>query len=249
MQKRKMTKRPRDPDFKHWVDGGNDSNGNELTCRDLNDRLVYTPDFPQLRKYALTPVFIYDNMMLGQSSHYQIAGGTYYGKAHTMTDFFEMRSLGHSPVVMSSDKSKDSKFAYVRGQVWGLDVERVHILDEFMKNGFEYQRMIKPVFLEDQGQYNFEHGGHSYLKCHMYIGLQSYWKDRNTSTHPTKIYRTHVSERMKDRPFFEWDAPQSVLNFGRQQNPQNNNQNLPWHGGYPGMMDDDDERSYGGWVM
>lgn len=245
-----MQKRPKDNGFCHWVDGGIDSNGDELICRDANERMMYTPDFPELRVMKMVPVFVYDNMMSDQSHHYMINGAVYFGRGHTMTDFYEMKSGGTIPVVMPvKDKGPSVRYGYVRGEIFGMDIERIHVMDNYNRNGEEFQRIIRPIYLEDQAEYNIQNNGRSYIKCHMYMGRPEYWENRKLASHHIKTYRNGVPERMKDRNFFEWDNNKGGSLFGRNaENLQNKAIMAHADWGYPhgrGPMTDDDLVNYG----
>lgn len=208
----------RQPDQKMWFQGGDNtaSWGDELLLRDLGQRSRYTPDFNILRERAMSPVFIYDDCRFGHDKHYLIAGGVYLGKAHTMTDFFTMEKATHYPIVRKAVKDiRSVDYGYIRGEVWGLDVERIHVLDDYYRNGVEHARSEVPMFYEEQSAFNHSAGGRSYLKTWVYMANEVFWRDKQTSKTKTFTLDKGVPERMKDKRFYEWYSPVRHLSFAQ----------------------------------
>lgn len=203
----KTVSQPRNPyqgDRQPWWLGGDMSWGDVNLCRQLAGRSHYTPDFHELKWKKRIPVFVYGEQMTDGGHNYMLQGAEYYGRGRTMTDFFTMKSGGFMPVAFE-DKGKTSQnFGYIRGEVWGVTVEHIHLLDNYEKNTIEYNRTVKPIFLEDQKEYNRMNGNRSYLKCWMYLGDPRFWEGQVLADHPITTYRAGVSSHLIDRKIFEW---------------------------------------------
>src|SRR5690606_28841461 len=110
-----------------------------------------------------------------------------------------------NPVVFDSVDEGHKDNRKVRGEVYEVQIEHLHMLDILHRNRVSTRRTLRNIILEDtkpSGCRLSNASGLSVQKCFMYIGSIQYWKDydltcRNTVTDVKK-------EGLTDVPFYEW---------------------------------------------
>lgn len=148
-------------------------------CKRLDLRTRRTPDFAFLRLLQEIPVFVYGEEKFGGLSCDLLEGAKYYGHGYTLSARYEMRISSGGPSVFEVPEAAAGK-AYVRGEVYGVQVEHLHLLDMMYLSGFHHRRISKNIYLEEQSPDGCKKvGDKSYLDAFMYLGIHDHFKDKN----------------------------------------------------------------------
>lgn len=169
----------------------------------LERRGFWTPDFHILNRYKSIPIFLYGTEMTDGINNDLLRGAKFLGKAHTLSPKFWMKQTSINPIVFDSHLEAHKDNRKVRGEVYEVQVEHVHMLDVFHRNRVSVKRTNRNIIFEDckpQGGKDFK--GMSVFNCMMYIGSKTYWKDYDLKHRITVSYAK--KENIKDTPFYEW---------------------------------------------
>lgn len=167
--------------------------------KELQRRLDFTPDFPELRKYKSIPLFVYDDFKIGHLGNQMfVERAKYLGKGRTATNRYRMKMFEKENIpVLFEDDSQGSGFAM--GEVYAIEPEVLLDIDEHVVQGICMQRITRNVFLLDQETPFRSRGNfHPSLKCYMYLGRSDYWE--HMTTFPCQVYVDTQSKRR----FYTW---------------------------------------------
>lgn len=186
---------------------------------DANDALRYTYDAPLLETQRRWLVFVYDGFQMHHPLHKKIVelGALNMNKdvnrddpvhGYTVSRMVLWKHMGKRvfPVPLYGvhkhfqnrpkwDLTGGQGFA-VKGQLFSLDWKGIAELDEFYKNGVEYQRHRVHVLipyhyeLEDtDGRISTSLRHETIINAYMYVGVQSYWDEHlDGSFAPVKVF-------------------------------------------------------------
>jgi gamma-glutamylcyclotransferase (GGCT)/AIG2-like uncharacterized protein YtfP len=174
----------------------------------LKRRGWITPDFSSLKFMKAIPLFVYGTEKTDGTDHHFLEGAKLLGYGHTLSAKFWMKQTSINPIVFDSmsEENKDNK--RVRGEIYEVQVEHLHMLDILHKNRICVRRTMRNVVAEDCRPVNAptqRSTGLSIGKCHMYIGSKMYWKDYDLRLRATTSYvKEKGKEALVDIPFYEW---------------------------------------------
>jgi gamma-glutamylcyclotransferase (GGCT)/AIG2-like uncharacterized protein YtfP len=174
-------------------------------ARRLSVRSRLTPDFSTLKKFKSIPLFVYGTEMTDGTDNGLLSGARYLGRAHTLSSKFWMKQTTISPIIFDSlhENHKDNR--KVRGEIYEVRVEHIHLLDVFHRNTIATKRTCRNVILEDcrpSGARLVPLTDLAIQNCHVYIGKKNYWKDYELQHRMVTSYAK--KEGIRDIPFYEW---------------------------------------------
>lgn len=147
----------------------------------LRNRGAYTPDFKDLKKdYGnLFPVMVVDSFRKGRVDNHLLQDFPYFGQCVTLEDSYCLMKYGReeSFLILESGESKklfnlqNGNFKRVEGDVYGVPLDYIYVLDNIYKNGEKHQRLETPVMLLDQPNNPLINN------CLFYCGCLPYWKN------------------------------------------------------------------------
>lgn len=173
---------------------------------DDEQRLQFTPDYPQLSQKKSHLVFIHDDMMQTQQNHKLVVDGSLsgfypftYGYTTRRFSFVKKElALKSFPVALDlRDTSELPAFmantSRIRGEIYAVRPQTLIDLDTHRQNGVQFQRTRVNINIgtrklrrhnrnEKAGHPNVEYvlGKEEMFsqQCWMYIGREDYWKDQ-----------------------------------------------------------------------
>jgi gamma-glutamylcyclotransferase (GGCT)/AIG2-like uncharacterized protein YtfP len=141
----------------------------------LKVRSRWTPDFHHLRKFPEIPVLIYDQLRRGGDDHDLLKGANYHGLGHTAIGYFSLGKHHNNVVAFREDEHCMFK-GHIRGEVYTVSVEHIHVLDRTYMNLKRYSRLPVRVQLENitpKGAFIFR--DLASVQCILYVGKEDYW--------------------------------------------------------------------------
>jgi gamma-glutamylcyclotransferase (GGCT)/AIG2-like uncharacterized protein YtfP len=167
----------------------------------LLQRQFKTPDFASLRMFKEIPVLCYGVDMTNGEAHHLLKGANYYGKGHTVSNKFLMKEGPRYPVVFEVGESNLHKNK-IRGEVYGVDVRHIHMLDEFFDNGRIFKRTKRNIFMEGDAPPGTRKLNTAFTTpAYIYLGRTVHWKDVNMKNRYTTRYG---GGKFAGMPFFEF---------------------------------------------
>ena len=133
-------------------------------------------------------VAVYGTLKRGLSNSSLLSGQQFLGQGVTL-DKFWMRDTGGFPVLFHGD------VAPVRVEVYGVNDQVLAKLDQLEWNGRMFVRTYHEILV---GAHN------SRLKCFMYLGVEDFWKKRQSGLRDV----TPVDEVLEWRP--DYTRPRSA---------------------------------------
>lgn len=162
--------------------------------QELQRRLVFTPDFGELRKHYYIPLFVYDDFKSGHlGNNVLIDRAKYLGKGRTCTSSYKMKIFEKENIpVLFGSETPHSGFAL--GEVYAIKPDVILEIDEHLCQGMCMERVQRNIFLLDQeGPLRSKGKFRPSLKCFMYIGNKDYWED--ITTFPCPVHIDHTTRR------------------------------------------------------
>lgn len=171
----------------------------------LNRRGWITPDFSRLKLMKSIPLFVYGTEMTDGTDNHFLEGAKLLGHGHTLSAKFWMKQTAINPIVFDSVQEDHKDNRKVRGEVYEVQIEHIHMLDVLHKNRISTRRTLRNIVFEDAKPPNCP--AHTKLnmavgKCFTYIGSKTYWKDYDLKFRVVKNYIK--KEGLTDIPFYEW---------------------------------------------
>jgi gamma-glutamylcyclotransferase (GGCT)/AIG2-like uncharacterized protein YtfP len=173
--------------------------------RRLKHRNFVTPDMSKLKLVKSIPLFVYGTDMKNGNDHGVLEGAKYLGKGHTLSKKFWMKQTTINPIVFDSVTEGHKDNRQVRGEVYEVQVEHIHLLDVMHRNMISTRRTSRNIVFEDCNPTNgrlHQLKGFSVVNCFMYVGSKHYWKDYELRH---RMVESRVKkEGIEDVPFYEW---------------------------------------------
>lgn len=180
-----------------------------IFSKPLLERGIWTPDFHHLRQYEAIPLFVYGKYQKNGVNKHILEGAQFISNAHTLLARFEMKEDDYSnaTVFAYSNNEEPKKQKYnIKGELWAVNVEHIHILDRRARNGQQYIRIKTKISIEnpnalpDDGR---RYRGLPYIEAYIYVGNPEYYKDKKLYSENVKQFPMH--QDLKNLSFQEYD--------------------------------------------
>ena len=174
-------------------------------ARQFRVRSTLTPDFSTLKFMKTIPLFIYGTEMENGIDNGLLNGATYLGKAHTLDSKYWMKQSSVHPIVFDHHVEGHKDNRRVRGEVYSVRVEHIHLLDVLHRNRISVRRTLRNIVFEDTMPVNASHhtiSGMGVSRCFMYLGSNKYWKDYDLRLRVTTNFVAR--DGLRNTPFYEW---------------------------------------------
>lgn len=144
-------------------------------CNQLRIRERVTPDFSELTLFKEIPLFTYGEEMDKGRWNYLLEGAKRYGSAHSVSPNFVMKTDAslRNPVVFEVDANHETR-AKIRGVLYGVTVEHIHMLDGILRNRKDRIRVKRGFLCERQIPGVVAYRQMSFIKAYIYLGSEEY---------------------------------------------------------------------------
>lgn len=168
-------------------------------------RNSFTPDFLDLKLQEYIPVFVYGTLKIGQKRFDILQDQVYLGEAYTATQNYLMENSEMDFPIAFDAKVVNPKSASLFGEVFLVKPEIMLELDRIESNGEMYERKERWLYLLDQkvSHTRFRPS----LKCWVYLGKDSFWRNYTTSLMIPRKFNSGSKPRM----IYEWQPSFSKL--------------------------------------
>jgi hypothetical protein len=205
----------------------------------LKKRSSHTYDVAELKTdYGpIIPIFIYDQLMVGETDDHWLKDAMYFGHASTLSDDYVLMENKRGEVVLFDNEGGElaqandlsrNQLKRVMGQLFGVSLDKIFQLDKMYVNGFGYERQRTSIKLHTSGM------GILLRDVNIYIGNYYYWRGLVKENPDRKFNMSSVILN----PYLN-DEKSYRFNFLREK-PKLRDR-IPDFEGWAGLQDDDDD--------
>lgn len=168
---------------------------------DLEVRGFHTPDFHELKRHTDIPLFVYGSYKSKEPNHKYLAKhAKYLGEGRTAISGYSLKENSDGEVVMFNEVNSQSYAkGYINGELYAVPFEVILILDQFLGNGYYFERTKKNILCLDQVGIKSSHK--PYIGAQIYMGVPSSWRDKGLHTSPSYFVNKRHSNSVRERHF------------------------------------------------
>lgn len=180
-----------------------------IFSKPLLERGKWTPDFHHLRQYEAIPLFVYGKYQQKGVNNHFLEGAQFISSAHTLLARFEMKEdeFSNATVFAYDNKDEPTKSKYhIKGELWAVNVEHIHLLDCRTRNGHEYLRIKTKIIIENPNAIDTDgrrFRGLPFTEAYIYVGNPEHFKGKQLYSKNVKEYPQVFD--LKGMKFQEYD--------------------------------------------